>query len=103
MIPDSNFLLEDEVNEEIRKIVMYYMNNDTVMNRGKTKSAFITFYNNLPPEDRDADWVAIRAGISDEAFIEDIWDDYVIYLMSSSPAEQHLGSIDIFATDFIRT
>lgn len=43
----------------------------------------------------------ITTNISDEAFIDEREDDYVIFLMSSSQAEQHLVSIDIFATAFI--
>lgn len=60
MLPYSHFLPEESANLKMKIIILYYVNNKTVMNRGKTKAAFITFYNALPSIERGNDWQPLQ-------------------------------------------
>lgn len=101
VLPESFFLNEDNANERLRKCVIFYMDNETIVNRGKTKEQFITMYNSLPADSQDDDWDEIDVSVSAETLVASHGDDFVSFLLTSSNNEQHLSAVDLFTTMFI--
>lgn len=101
MLPVPYFMSRNNANEDIKKIITYYMHNETLMNRGKTKATYIAFHNNMPTNDRNEDWEPLRADITDAQFLDDVREDFMIYFVATGPSEHHLAGIDLFTTLFV--
>lgn len=101
MLPESYFITTPGGNDAIRDIMSFYLSTDTIKNRGRTKTEFIAMNNMLPEGQRADDWVDINPAVSNQELLRTHGPNYVEYLVSKSPVEQHLSGIDLFATMFI--
>lgn len=101
MLPADYFLNRDNANQEFQEILEYFLENDTIVNRGRTLAGFRAVHNNLNADERGPNWTQIADNITNEQFLNEHGDDYITYLVSTGPTEMHLGSIDIFTTTFL--
>lgn len=101
VLPHNYFLSPANANTKIRSIIKYYLNNETPMNRGRTKAHFIETHNNIAEDEQGEDYEQIDPQASDDNLLTSHGDVYCQFLMMDSNTDLSMKPLDLFTTLYV--